>query len=972
MQTKRFLLTVLFMLLSVSSRLRAVEPAIILHADFQKPEIALFEGAGIEVVKDAASPQGAHLQCRMLKSGLIFKEFAPKAVQSLQNYDVLFQFQLTTEKDGKFELRLNNDLSGQLAEITIQISTSDIRVSSEGFIPSVSGNVKINPAISPNQWRQCTVSVNDGQLTVSLDDKGAMKAALFAQMPPVPSAGLNFFGFKDLSFNLANVVLRESAQSKKYTQVATVNKVPYISTYYVKPKVDVSEKAVINYYVTDFDHTEYLRGDATEAFTIDYWVNGEKSTLDKVPAGDNSITLGSLPKGKILFALQATDRHGLKSHRLFTEFLIVDSSDRSIPDDKVLQPDLAKFQISSNDTNPIETTAGLTQMLKWASEQGYRKVVLPAGGKYRIDENATVQMATRLTLDMNGSTFKLNPNGKAGCLMFEFVNCFDSHVINGVFEGDIKEHDYAKAPNNSEWVNCLCISEGSEYCSVENVTIRDVTGYGSCTNHRHSFSRSQDVGEFLDGEIDEQGREIPSDVRTTTKKWVNVEEFVKSHGFLQLGIYLGYQGNPARHWVYKAHFFDAEKKYIETVEGYLYRRLYPPKNAKFARFTLLSSAKPTNLAAYNFRAPYNCAFVNIKHENIRCVGMALSGFNNLLVEGCSFENCGQKLARCAFDAEDGWDMMQDLTFRNNFFGTNPSNEFLTCGGHNFVMENNTMKAYIWERTNGYVFRNNTLKSAEYRVGKGMRSGYVRVQNNTHQGSVGMRMTDVAPDREFCINNNICESGVNMSGRNVYAFRCKISNGTMVGKAVDCDVSKTNNGGGMFEIVNSRVSDCILKTSGAGVVSRISDSKISNTKLMTQGAALLLEGNTVTESDCAAGGDWSDGHEFVLRKNVWTTSAPHMITVGNSYKQIVLQGNTITSTNPHFAVVHLSNPVKSVRQFIEMKENRFNAAGGFALKADRLPAPACELQVNLSQNVYTALSKWSSNLTNVANVKISDK
>ena len=83
MQTKRFLLTVLFMLLSVSSRLRAVEPAIILHADFQKPEIALFEGAGIEVVKDAASPQGAHLQCRMLKSGLIFKEFAPKAVQSL-------------------------------------------------------------------------------------------------------------------------------------------------------------------------------------------------------------------------------------------------------------------------------------------------------------------------------------------------------------------------------------------------------------------------------------------------------------------------------------------------------------------------------------------------------------------------------------------------------------------------------------------------------------------------------------------------------------------------------------------------------------------------------------------------------------------------------------------------------------------------------------------------------------------------
>ena len=33
-----------------------------------------------------------------------------------------------------------------------------------------------------------------------------------------------------------------------------------------------------------------------------------------------------------------------------------------------------------------ETTAGLTRMLKSASEKGYRKVVLPAGGKYRLDE----------------------------------------------------------------------------------------------------------------------------------------------------------------------------------------------------------------------------------------------------------------------------------------------------------------------------------------------------------------------------------------------------------------------------------------------------------------------------------------------------------------------------------------------------------------------------------------------------------
>lgn len=963
------------LLVAVAAGAFAAEPKVFLQSDFKRADLATADGLGIERVTDANSPLGSHLNCRMSESGLVFKEFAPspKAAPDLRNYDVLFNFRIEAEKDGRFDLRLRSDLSGQTAEIAITIGAAEVRITSEGFIPSVSGTARLNPPIAPQKWRQCAVSVADGQLTLSFDDdKNGMRQVIAAQLPAVPSAGINFFGHKGAPFSIANLTVRESAHSREFLEVAASNRVPYISTYYVTPKVSISEKAVINYYVTDFDQKEYLLGDTSETFTIDYWVNGAKTTLNKVPAGDNSIALGTLPKGKVLFALQATDKRGLKSHRLYSEFLIVDVADEKIPDDKVLNPDLAQFKISSDDTHPVETTAGLTEMLKFAGERGYRKVVLPKGGRYRIDENSTVKMATRLTLDMNGSTFKLNPNANSGALMLEFVNCFDSHVINGTFEGDIKEHDYANSPKNAEWINCMSISENCEYCSVADVLIKDVTGYGTCTNHRHSFTRSQDVGEFLQGDVDEQGRDVPSEIRTTSKKFVTVDEYVKSCGFMQLGIYLGYQGNSAGHWVYKAHFYDADKKYIESIEGYLYRRLYPPANAKFARFTLLSDAKPANLAVYNFRSPYNCAFINIKHENIRCVGMALSGFVNLLVEGCTFENCGQKLARCAFDAEDGWDLMQDLTFRKNVFGTNPANEFLTCGGHNFMMENNTMKAYIWERTNSYVFRGNTLKSAEYRVGRGMRTGFVRVQNNTHQGVAAIRMTANDSDRDYCMNGNVCENGISMTGRNVYAFRCKISGGAISGKAVDCDISKVSNGGGWFDIQNSRVNNCTLKTSGAGVISTIRDSKIANTKLMTQGAAFLLDGNTVTDSECAAGGDWSDGHEFVLRKNVWMTSAADLINVGNSYKQIVLEGNTINSSNKEFAAIRLCNPVKSSHQIIEMKDNKFSGAGGIALKADRVPAPPCELTINLSGNTFNGLEKLSSNLTSGSSIKIIDK
>ena len=78
----------------------------------------------------------------------------------------------------------------------------------------------------------------------------------------------------------------------------------------------------------------------------------------------------------------------------------------------------------------------------------------------------------------------------------------------------------------------------------------------------------------------------------------------------------------------------------------------------------------------------------------------------MLVENCEFTKCGQSLAKCAYDAEDGWDMMQDVTFRKLNFHDNPNNDFLTCAGHNFVIEDMTAgKVYFWERTNSYVVRN---------------------------------------------------------------------------------------------------------------------------------------------------------------------------------------------------------------------------------------------------------------------------
>lgn len=107
-----------------------------------------------------------------------------------------------------------------------------------------------------------------------------------------------------------------------------------------------------------------------------------------------------------------------------------------------------------------------------------------------------------------------------------------------------------------------------------------------------------------------------------------------------------------------------------------------------------------------FRVPTHCSFKNVKYQNCRCVGMAQAAMKDMLVENCEYTNCGQSSAKCAYDAEDGWDMMQDVTFSKLNFHHNPNNDFLTCAGHNFIIDGQfSGNIYILEGTKSLSVKN---------------------------------------------------------------------------------------------------------------------------------------------------------------------------------------------------------------------------------------------------------------------------
>ena len=350
------------------------------------------------------------------------------------------------------------------------------------------------------------------------------------------------------------------------------------------------------------------------------------------------------------------------------------------------------------------TRKGLQQLLDDKKANGYNKLIL-LPGIYRIDHQQQIIIPTEFTLDMNGSTLKQNQFvGSSSTMISLSPNAFNSHLINGKIIGDYFSHDYVNSNNNSEWVNGIGMSS-CYYSSFENLKINDITGYGCATGRGDRYYNVKYVGTTAPGDIERTtGNNVQSSNRTVSD-FADLGDNNKLD-YIVISRYLGYQGRSGDCWNIIVHFYDESKKYIKSIDSYQYRRIRIPKGSKYIKVTLLSSTISNDLAIYYFALPYHCTISNIEFNNIRCVGLAQSAMNDMLINSNSFTNCGQSAAKCAYDAEDGWDMMQDVTFKNNVFNYNPNNHFLTCAGHNFIVDGqHGGKMYIWNRTRSLVVKN---------------------------------------------------------------------------------------------------------------------------------------------------------------------------------------------------------------------------------------------------------------------------
>lgn len=490
-----------------------------------------------------------------------------------------------------------------------------------------------------------------------------------------------------------------SADNDKPVEAFDEEEIPFICINYYSPRMEDTQDIIIPFYATDFYQKEYLQDDCSETFKLRYELDG-KVSYKNIKAGDNEVNFGKLEKGIHWYSLQLEDKYGRVSRRIFNEIWIVNKEEYEIKESEtyiITDDDLIKYNINKANSEVVEdmvnTRVGLTNLFNDLQKQGFRKCVLP-NGIYRINKGDSINIPTKFTVDMNGSTFKLHPYndadyGTTGSIYNTMVimdNTFDSHVINGIFEGD-----YAERQVNG-WLRSYngehsggFISKGGEYNSLDNITITQIAGYNSSVQLSNP-SPFSGLGAWEDNIVVKNGVDTVKEGYVTSKLSIIEEPLLSSH-YIVASVWLGYGGLRGQRWNIDFHFYDENQNFIETIRTYQFTRCRIPENAKYYRVTFFgSSSDMGGISIHHMKSERNFVFNNCHWVDNRTCSNP-NQFQHLTYLNCDFTRSGQSITPCEIDLEDGWEQMQDFFLEGceikEYIGTK---ELIGCSGINLQME----------------------------------------------------------------------------------------------------------------------------------------------------------------------------------------------------------------------------------------------------------------------------------------------
>lgn len=388
--------------------------------------------------------------------------------------------------------------------------------------------------------------------------------------------------------------------------------------------------------------------------------------------------------------------------------------------------------LDPNNDNAIETTHAIIDLLAWAKEKGYRKIVFPKGEYLVTPEvsevkngiTGTIFMPDNMIVDFSDSIINVKPTDISkdpGYILF----VFDGNIKNTILcNADIRGDRYT---NTTEALDEQCKNiyiRGAIECGVENCSIGNCGGFNIGFGRSAINNVSDSVGIYNDnieaGTFTETGKKDDVNVSNNWRT-INKLNISPLHGYFELGTVWGYAGYPITARLYDMWIYNQSNELLEVKHNCrVFYRYDLPDNYYYADIVLHQPGKPSGnldpggmIRFYSLYEPYKCFMKNCKiHDNYSC-GIAACGGKHWTLDGLIFENNGVRDPACHVDYEDGWESAIGDVWRNCSFDNERGGGIILVSGNSATFYNNEIKCKFDPRVrseNWRVYHNIISKS----------------------------------------------------------------------------------------------------------------------------------------------------------------------------------------------------------------------------------------------------------------------
>lgn len=470
-----------------------------------------------------------------------------------------------------------------------------------------------------------------------------------------------------------------------------------------------------------------------------------------------------------------------------------------VPDTvKTYTLELSRWGVYKDGTHPTETTKGINDALKWAKENGYKALYVPAGtyliskGAKEDDATARISMISDMILQLDkDAVFKKETNGFKGYSVIYFgPGVKNATMKGGTLIGDRDTHDFSTG-GTQEWGHGVLFS-GGDFNTVEGVKIQKMNGDGIYVGMSPVWGAWEaKYGGTPKSTIELGGVDENGNLTNEAGKIRNIgmlelrEDTPEKYRMINVWIPQGMSSNR-----FDVFYYDKDKNFISKDSGIM-NAVYSkaPKDTRYYRL-VFSAPKLEGVYALMYHLDI-ASNVVIKNNDIgfnRRQGITANGENVQILNNYIHDTKGTS-PEAGIDIEPGFATAYNHTIKGNTFENNVI-QMVVSKGENLLVENNR---FIKNKSNSGI------------VGLHVHPNYknVQIKNNYFEGS-GSGLSTEYPNSTVS-DNTFVRANANVMGSfakgNITDGTLQVSGyGVLSGNVTDTVIKSSGNhtqGGGIY-------------------------------------------------------------------------------------------------------------------------------------------------------------------------------